>query len=325
MKKTGLLILFVASSIFFAGCGGSAGNMPVNTANANTSSGPVGPPTVESLKALEVKAFEAYKNKDAKFFEGFIDRNFVTYQKGTKVDKAAMIKMIGEHKDEIKGYTFSDEKLTKLGPATAVFTMKAAIDGTRDGVKIPDVISATLFVRQGTDWRAAWHGEVAVADPKAAPAKTGDKKAAAPPSKETDVRPANANAPDAKPAANPETAALMAAEKSVWEAWMARDAKKLEALTASDLAFVNIFGGYFTTRADTLKDWTTDSKCEIKSVSVADGVSVAVTGDTSILFHKGTATGTCGGQKIDGTIHGNSVYVKDGAAWKLAFTMNMPS
>ena len=102
---------------------------------------------------------------------------------------------------------------------------------------------------------------------------------------------------------------------------MNRDGKKLDSLTARELAFVNIFGGYFKNREDTLKNWT-ENPCEIKSVDVADATSVQVTNDTSILMHTGTANGTCFGQDV-GPVLGTSIYLKDGSAWKVAFTMNM--
>ena len=331
MKKVSLCVLAVAAGIALAGCGSAESNTStpaVNTAAANTSPSPLGPPTVEELKALEVKAFEAYKNKDVKFFETFLALNYVSMENGKLVDRAEVIKRIGENKDDIKGFTFSGEKVTKLGAATALLTMKAAAEGLKPGGnKLPNVISATLFVRQGADWRAAWHGEVPVIDPKdlEAPAKA----AVTAPDYSSPVarnivlaRMTDTSSSGAKPAANAETASLAAIEQSVWEAWMKRDAKRLEELTAADLAFVNIFGGYFTTRADTLKDWT-EHKCEIKSVKSSDATSVAVTGDTSILFHKGTADGTCMGQKI-GSVFGTSIYIKDGTTWKLAFTMNSP-
>ncbi|MEO8574305.1 MAG: nuclear transport factor 2 family protein, partial [Pyrinomonadaceae bacterium] len=171
-------------------------------------------------------------------------------------------------------------------------------------------ISASLYVRNSTEWKGAWHGEVPIVNPTAPPpAKTGDK--------------------DAEPKAtirsmaDSETRELAAIEKSVWEGWMNRDAKKLDSLTARELAFVNIFGGYFTNRADTLKNWT-ENPCEIKSVDVTEASSVSVAVDTSILIHKGTANGTCFGQQV-GPVLGTSIYVKDGSAWKLAFTMNMPA
>jgi len=43
-----------------------------------------------------------------------------------------------------------------------------------------------------------------------------------------------------------------------------------------------------------------------------------------MLTRKGTADGTCGGQKAGTfTVWGVSIYVKDGDAWKFAFGMNL--
>jgi hypothetical protein len=189
--------------------------------------------------------------------------------------------------------------------------MKVTTDGTCEGQKITSpFISASLYVGNGTEWKGAWHGEVAVVDPEAPPpAKAADK--------DSEPKATNSSTADG------ETAALAAIEKAVWEGWMNRDGKLLDSLTARELAFVNIFGGYFKNREDTLKNWT-ENPCEIKSVDVADATSVPVTNDTSILIHKGTANGTCFGQKVD-PILGTSIYVKEASAWKLAFTMNMPA
>ena len=219
--------------------------------------------------------------------------------------------MIAEHQCDIKSFSFADEKLTNVGASTAIITIKVTADGTCEGQKIPaSFISASLYVRNGTEWKTAWHGEVPIVDPKAPPpAKTDDKDA----EPKEPIR----TMPDS------ETSELAAIEKSVWEGWMNRDGKKLDSLTARELAFVNIFGGYFTNRADTLKNWT-ENPCEIKSVDVANAGSVSVTADTSILIHQGTANGTCFGQKV-GPVLGTSIYVKEGSAWKLAFTMNMPA
>ena len=332
MKRIGLYVLALMVGIVLAGCGGAESNTntpAANAAAANTSATPAGPPTVEQLKALEVKAFEAYKNKDVNYFETYLALNYVSMENGKPVDRAEVIKRLGDHKDDIKGFTFSDEKVTKLGADTALLTMKAATEGLApDGKKLPNVISATLLVRDGADWRAAWHGEVPVIDPKdlGAPAKAAviAPEVSSPLAGNIVLaRMTDTSSAGAKIARNAETASLAAIEQSVWEAWKDRDAKRLEELTAGDLAFVNIFGGYFKNRADTLKDWT-QHQCEIKSVKSSDATSVAITGDTSILFHKGTADGSCMGQKI-GPIFGTSIYVKEGPSWKLAFTMNSPA
>ena len=309
MKSLCVIFLTAVTAPFF-GCSAPAANTNTSSVNANTLQVPAGPSSIEILKALETKAFEAYRNKDAKYFEGFLTERFAESANGRRLDKAATMKLIAEHKCKFKSFAFSDEQLTNVGASTAIITMKVAADGTCDGRPMPSPsISATLYVRSGADWKGAWHGRVAVVDPAAPPtANANDRKL---------PEPTAATVPNDGP-----TAALAAIERSVWEGWMNRDGAKLDALAARELAFVNIFGGYFKNRTDTLKNWT-ENPCEIKSVDVAEPTSVSVTEDTAILMHKGTANGTCFGQKVD-PILGTSIYVKDGSAWKLAFTMNMP-
>ncbi len=115
---------------------------------------------------------------------------------------------------------------------------------------------------------------------------------------------------------------MMAAERSVWEAWRSKDAKKIENLTAADITFVNIFGAYFANKADVIKDWT-GSTCEVKSFSLTNGVGTLVSPKVGILTVTGSADGNCGGQKVP-RVYGTSVYVKDGDAWKWAFGFNSP-
>lgn len=151
---------------------------------------------------------------------------FVATRAGQLVDKAATVKMIAEHKCDIKTFSFSDEKVTAVGALTAIITMKVAVDGTCDGQKMPSpFISGSLYVRSGTEWKGAWHGEVPVVDSAAppAPAKRGNQK-------KPDLTPSPNRPTDAG------TGTLAAIEKSVWEGWMIRDGKKLDELTARDLA-----------------------------------------------------------------------------------------
>ena len=127
---------------------------------------------------------------------------------------------------------------------------------------------------------------------------------------------------NAKVAADPSTVAMMAVEKSVWEAWMAKDATKLQELATLDLSFQNIYGIYFANKADTLKNWTS-AYCDIKSVSVTDGEGTLLSPAIGILNRTGTAEGSCNGQKLSPVpIYGTSVYVKKGDSWKLAFSLN---
>ena len=48
----------------------------------------------------------------------------------------------------------------------------------------------------------------------------------------------------------------MAAERSIWEAWNAKGATRIEVLTAKEIAFVNIFGTFRANKAHLLgKSW----------------------------------------------------------------------
>lgn len=301
---------------FFTACDpGTATNKPAgntNAGNANTAAKPAAAaPTKEALLALETKAFEAWKNKDGKFFEGFLADTFVERgQKGEISDRAAAIKGITENKCDIKSISLSDDQMTMAGPDTAILTVKATIDGSCDGHKLTPMMSATVMVRSGSDWKATYHGEAAIVDPKASPPAPAKKDEAAKP------------AEGAKPAPDAAMDALAAVERKGWEAFKAKDAKVFEEMIAKD--FVNIdFMGVRTDRAAAIKSWTTDNQCDAKSVGVTGEKGISLGKDVGILLYKGTAEGKCGDAPM-GPLWGTSVYVKEGEVWKAAMRLEQP-
>ena len=303
--------LTAAAALVFAAC---AGNAPANNANAANTAAKTAPaaPTKDELVTLEKSAYEAWKSKDAKFWDTFLSDKFVGYGSSGKLDKASATKEYTGADCEIKTYALSDEQMKPLGNDAALITYKTTVDGTCGGQKVPaNSWAAGVYVRDGDTWKGAFHAEAPVVDPKAAPAKPVDKKEAP---RKDEAKPADRGAG---------TDAMLAVEKAVWEAWKAHDAKKLEDLTARDISFINIFGTYFATKADALKDWT-GAGCDVKSVSVTDAVGTMLSPTVGILTFKGAADGTCYGQKV-GPIWGTSVYVKDGNAWKWAFGINVPA
>jgi ketosteroid isomerase-like protein len=336
MKKTLWFILLAAASTFFAACAGPAANTGANNENTNTTKPVAAAPTADALMALERHANEAYVRGDSKFFEGMLSDKFVVLTNdGQRMDKAATVKMIATVKCDIKSMDLTEPAMSMIDADTYAFSYKATWDGTcnaPDGqpMKVPSPIrSASIWVRSGDKWQAVFHGENLIVDPAnpVSPAASPKKPKEVEPKKD-DKTAANSNtAPNtaapasATPDAN--TDALVKVELALWEAWKEHDAKKLDALMAKDVSFVNIFGTYLATRADGIKDWT-GAGCEVKSVSVTDGFATALSPTVEMLTRKGTADGTCGGQKIGGTdIWGVSIFVKDGDAWKFAFGMNL--
>ena len=354
MRTTLKISLIAVIAFAIAACEPPATTNTNTNANANTAP-KAAAPTAESLMAMDTKAWDAYKNKDGKFFEGFLADNFVGFgDDGKRSTKAEAVKMISEHKCEVKSHTLSEPHMTPAGADVAVLTYKATIDGTCEGQKIPSPLTvASVFARSGDTWKAVYHNEVALMEPKAADTKEsasmtkddtkavgGEEKKAAPAAEsEKDAAAAAASekkeAPAAKPATNTTantaapaatsdalTDAIMAVEKKGWEAWMRQDAKGLEETTAKDLAFVDITGKATFGQANVIKGWT-DGTCKVSSVNVSDGKASMIANNVAILTFKGTAVGTCGDMKL-GSLWGTTVAIKEGETWKAVYIFETP-
>lgn len=335
MNKLKYVVLTVATAVLFTACGAPAGNAPANNANAaNTAAKPVtAVPSKEDLIAGEQKAWNAWKAKDGKYFDDYLTNNAVGMFRNGRSDRAGVIRVISDPTCDVTDFSFSDEQMRLLGADAALVTYKATQDVKCGGKALPTTVwAATVLVRSGDKWKAAFHDEAAIVDPKAASVTkiatrvlTKDGKPLT-----EDGRPLDEgygksipndepkpNAPDAV------TGALVPAEKAVWEAWKDHDGKRIEGLTTNEISFINIFGTYFATKADALKDWTSPG-CDVKSVSITDAVGTELSPTTRILTFKGGADGTCFGQKV-GPIWGSSIYVKDGDTWKWTFGINIPA
>ena len=352
-----LFSLMLAAAVFCAACGAPAeiksANV-ANTANANASKPVSSAPTKEDLMALDKQANEAWKNHDTKFFDTFLDDKFSGYGMKGRWDKAAALKDIAEHKCDVKGFTIDDTQMKVISPEVAVLTYKITTDGSCEGHKIEPARTSTVFVKRGDKWMGAYHSETTIVEPKAP--GSSDKKAEMKKEDDTATKAdeaktgsaekprdtksgleAKAAAPAAAPgapgapasnAAKPAgdagmTDALAAIEKSGWEAWKSHDAQKLQDMTTKDVSFADVMGKYFPDKASTMAELSKPG-CDVKSVNVSDPFSVSLTADVAILLFKGTAAGTCDGEKL-GPLYGATVYQKDGDAWKAAFITETPA
>ena len=282
---------------------------PVNRSTATIV--PTAAPTTDALLALEKRANEAYIKGEAKFFGDFLSDKAVMTNGGQRMSKADFVKMVSEIKCNIKeGWPLAELQIQKLNDDAYILSYQSTMDGTciHNGKteKQPSPVRAsTLWVRNGETWQAAFHGENRIVAPKDL-SSTGKM-------------------PQQDPAAtlaDPATDALMAAEKSIWEVWKAKDGKKIANLTANEITFVNIFGTYFANKAEAIKDWT-GATCDVKSFSLTNGIGTFVTPTLGILTFTGSIEGDCGGQKPP-PVYGTTVYVKDGGVWKWAFGFNSP-
>ncbi|HET6362663.1 MAG TPA: DUF4440 domain-containing protein [Gemmatimonadota bacterium] len=302
-----------------------ADNPPVRSASSEVAEPIADAPTANELLALDRQANEAFLKGDAAFFEGLLSDQFVMLGPGgARVDKVTTTGMIAGVRCDVKdGWTLDEPHLATIDADTYVLTYRGTFDGTctMDGrtEKAPSPVrAATVWVRSGEKWLAAFHGENPIFDPRVTEAPPAEPAARREAPNEDDEAAQDAG-PSAS-AADPSTDEMVAIETSVWEAWKARDAKTLEELTARDLAFVDIFGNVTSGKTETITFWT-EHQCDVQSVRVADGAVTSLSGTVGILTFKGILEGTCGGQEFP-LIYGTSVYTRNGDAWKLAFTMN---
>src|SRR5262249_49290855 len=151
--------------------------------------------------------------------------------------------------------------------------------------------SASVLVRSGDKWLGVWHGETAIKEP----GKAEKTMAPAPTAKMDEKK--ESNSAESKPAADPNTNAMVAVEKTRWQERTDRGAKKLGDLVTSNLSFVDLFGNYTATKDDTIKSWTA-GKCEIKSTNLTDATGESLSPTLGVLMFKGSADGTCDGNKI---------------------------
>ena len=330
MRKTGT-ILMMALVTLFAACGGASDNKPANTnTNANAAKPVAAAPTADALLALDKQANEAYIKGDSKYFESFLNDKFVANEGGHRMGKTDIVKMIAESKCDVKeGWKLEEPQMVKINDDTYVLSYKTTMDGSCTGpdgkaMKLPSPTrAASVYIRNGDKWQGVFHGENLIIDPKAPPPPPAKAEAKKEQPKKDDKAATNSNtataAVPAKPTPSANTDALVKLHTTGWEAFKAKDAKKFDEMMTASFAFVDPIGGWTSGKANAIKQWTETMKCEgITKVAVTDGFSTAISPTVELFTLKGTADGTCDGQK-NGALYQSTIYVKEGDAWKLAF------
>jgi len=316
MNRLKYLVVAAIAAFAMTACQPAVNSNAVNTAakngntntvaNANTAS-TAAAPTKDALIALERQAYDAWKNKNAAFWDPFLSANFVGYGSAGKLDKAAAIKEFGNSNCDVKSATLSDEQSTQLGPDAVLVTYKLVEDATCDGHKLPaNNWAASVYVREGDKWKGAFHAESPMPDPGAKP------MAAAP------AKPAPTSAPASAP--DPAADAMFTLEKKAWDDWKNKNQKGLEDWTSPNMVSFTEQGRQ--TRADAVKTWMTED-CKINSVALSDPASRSFGTDFALLTFNATVDGKCGGQALP-SLYGSSIYAKEGGVWKALFTMNSP-
>jgi Domain of unknown function (DUF4440) len=305
------IVTMIAAFLFAAGAANGAANAaePVETA------APPGPalagPTEAVLLSRETSAYEAWKSRDAKFWQSFLADSFVGWGSSGRLDKASATKEYTGADCRIASYAISDAQMTPLGQDAALLTHKVTVDGVCGGDKVaPASWAATAYVRDGDQWKAAFHAEAAIVDPRA-PMKPAGRMAGG---EANQMKSADRDA---------STDALLEREKTVWDAWKDRDTRRMDALIAANVQFINIFGIHLATKAEALENWS-GKGCDVKTVALTEPIATMLSPDVGILTFHARADGTCFGQKV-GPVWSSSVYVRRGDTWTWTFGINLPA
>jgi hypothetical protein len=109
-----------------------------------------------TLQRLERASWDAWKNRDAKFFSDFLTDDHAEIGAGGVADKAAVLKTVATPACRVNSYSIGEFHFVLLNPSTAVLTYRAEQDTTCNGTRVPSPAWATsVYVNRGGHWRNA--------------------------------------------------------------------------------------------------------------------------------------------------------------------------
>jgi hypothetical protein len=112
--------------------------------------------------ALEKQGWEAWKNKDTAFIQGFIPEDGLVISSDGVSNKSQYLKDVAGC--EIKSYSLDNFKFVMLDKNAALLTYTATQDGVCGGKKIPSKVRASVnYVRRGGKWLWAMYMETPMA------------------------------------------------------------------------------------------------------------------------------------------------------------------
>jgi len=107
----------------------------------------------ETLAQIEKQSWEAWKNRDGKFFQGFLADDHVDVGAGGLTDKKSVVAFVGSPVCTVKSYTIDNFTLTEFGPDTALLTYHAAQDTACNGKPVPSPVwVSSLYVKRDGHW-----------------------------------------------------------------------------------------------------------------------------------------------------------------------------
>ena len=119
------------------------------------------------IVALENSAFEAWKNKDRKFFEDHMSEAGQYLDLNGVGGKAQYVKAIIDNDCTVSRYSLDNSKVTMLSKDVALLTYRYAHDVVCGGhPEASPLWASTVYVKRGDKWLIAFHQEIPAAEAK---------------------------------------------------------------------------------------------------------------------------------------------------------------
>lgn len=107
----------------------------------------------ETLVKLEKQSWDAWKNRDGKFFETFLSEDHVELGGGGPFGKSSVVSFVSSPACVIKSYVVDHFELTMFGPETALLTYHTAQDTTCAGKAVPSPAwVSSRYIRRDGRW-----------------------------------------------------------------------------------------------------------------------------------------------------------------------------
>jgi len=109
--------------------------------------------------ALEKAGWEAWKNKDAKWYQTNLTEDYLLVNSEGVRNKTQTVKSIASE-CEVKSYSLDNFKFVMLDKNTALLTYTGMQDAVCNGKTIPATVrSSAVYVKRGGKWLAALYME----------------------------------------------------------------------------------------------------------------------------------------------------------------------
>ena len=109
----------------------------------------------DALLAIETKAWEAWKNKDAKGLDDFAAKDMVSLDSATGwTARDVTLKRWADPTCNIQSFTMTSPASTAFNSDYAILTFRVAVDGKCGSDSLTPEWDATIYGKEGGAWKA---------------------------------------------------------------------------------------------------------------------------------------------------------------------------